>query len=140
MYMLERRQLLRVSCVGVLSAVFAPGGFGGKAMYQRIDKTPKLHLSKQAEVVATPSGLVKCFGAPTDESWDIESLGGFYFSGPRDETFTVYKRAYDADVSTVRELRKSFWLGDEPQEFSVGSMRDYDVPGFSTWLLDQLRA
>ena len=107
-------------------------------MYQRIDKTPPLQLSKQSDIVACPSKLVSKFGPPTEERWDRESLGGFYFMGPTQEVFTVYVRAYDAGWWTMWKLRRTFWSSVGPVEFSLGSMPGYDVAGFQRWLTSEL--
>ena len=134
MFSAMRRQMLCVSCLGAAQGLFLPLAMGSDSPYQRVDKVPRLPISKQGIVTAAPSSLVRAFGAPTDESWDSESLGGYYFTGPGGEFFSVYFRAYDESAASIRALRKSFWFDHAVTEFSLGALATSDIRGFHEWI------
>lgn len=105
-------------------------------MYRHVNTAKLEGTSKQGELSAVPSRLVKMFGPPTDESWDSESLGAFYFLSPNDKVFAVYHRAYD--TPRTQRLKKSFWSGSTVTQFSIGSLDKSGVDEFKAWLLLQL--
>lgn len=105
-------------------------------MYRRVAVAKLAGSSNQGEVSIAPRKLILVFGQPTDESWDSESLGAFYFHGPNEQAFSVYHRAYDQPRTD--ELRRSFWSQATPAEFSVGAKTEAGVAAFKSWLLGEL--
>ena len=95
-------------------------------------------VGREGLVELSPKSLVRIFGQPSDESWDTESLGGYYFVSPDDRPFTVYYRAYDQSSVAVERLRGSFWKHDSPHEFSIGALGQEGVAEFKAWLLSKL--
>lgn len=107
-------------------------------MYQHVQTARLSGTSNQGELEVAPRRLVEVFGPPTDESWDTESLGAYYFVGPDDLVFAVYCRAYDRSAKSIKELRVSFWRETRESEFSIGAHSAVGVGKFKTWISDQL--
>jgi hypothetical protein len=121
-----------------LPALFVPLPVMSEPSYRRESKVNLRGVSKESSIAVPPRALVEAFGPPTDESWDSESLGGFYFLSPEQIPFTVYYRAYDQSPASVRKLRQSFWLESSPAEFSIGALSSSGVPEFKAWLRSRL--
>jgi hypothetical protein len=96
-------------------------------------------VGREGTVELAPKSLVRAFGPATDESWDSESLGGYYFVTPDDRPFSVYFRAYDQPPSLIRTLRRTFWEESASFEFSMGALGAEGVPQFRSWLLAQVK-
>lgn len=105
-------------------------------MYRRVATAKLAGSSNQGEMSVSPSKLVVVFGEPTDEPWDSESFGAFYFNGPNEQAFSVYHRAYD--VPRTEEFKRSFWGRATATEFSVGATSEVGVSAFKSWLLGEL--
>jgi hypothetical protein len=88
-------------------------------------------------LTAVPSELVRVFGSPTKDP-DRESLGMFCFRGADEQPFMLYFRAYDLGWWSMRKLRSSFWSDREARDFSISTLRNGDVSGFKTWIVEQL--
>jgi hypothetical protein len=102
--------------------------------YQRESRMRHRGIGREASAELSPRALVASFGEPSDESWDNESLGGFYFVSSDDRPFTVYFRAYDQSPPKIRQLRASFWREESAYEFSIGALSSSGVKEFVTWL------
>lgn len=109
---------------------------GAEAIYRRVNVAKLGGMSRQGEFFAAPSKLRQAFGQPTDEPWDSESLGAFYFHGPNEKVFAVYHRAYD--TPPTQELKKSFWSRASVAEFGIGAQEEASVAEFKAWLLARL--
>lgn len=109
---------------------------GAEAMYRRVSVAKLGGTSRQGELSVAPNKLRQVFGQPTEEPWDSESLGAFYFQGPNEEVFAVYHRAYD--TRRTHELKKSFWSRGSVAEFSIGAQEEAGVAEFKAWLLTRL--
>jgi hypothetical protein len=131
-----RRRLTQFSALALLPSALVKSAHGANAMYRRVATAKLAGSSSQGEFSAAPSKLVLVFGQPTDEPWDSESLGAFYFNGPNDQAFAVYHRAYD--VPRTDELKRSFWSRATAAEFSVGARSEAGVAAFKNWLLGEL--
>lgn len=105
-------------------------------MYRRVGEAKLEGTSKQGELSATPRRLVQVFGQPTDEAWDSESLGAFYFLGPDNKEFAVYHRAYD--TRRTQKMMTSFWSETSTAPFSIGALDTSGVVEFKVWLQLQL--
>ena len=95
-------------------------------------------IGREASIELSPTSLVKAFGEPTDESWDTESLGGYYFVSPDDRPFTVYYRAYDQPSVAIKRLRQRFWSESTAYEFSIGALAKEGTAEFIAWLQSQV--
>lgn len=105
-------------------------------MYRRVNEAKPENASNQGETWAVPKRLVQVFGQPTDEAWDSESLGAFYFLRSDDKQFTVYHRAYD--TRRTKKLIQSFWYETSTAPFSIGAIDRSGVAEFEAWLQLQL--
>lgn len=106
--------------------------------FRRESKMPAQAIARQGYVELSPSSLVKAFGQPTDESWDSESLGGYYFVSAEGKAFAVYYRAYDLPAPAIKRLRKTFWSETPKYEFSIGAVSKEGVTEFVGWLRSQV--
>jgi hypothetical protein len=108
------------------------------SLYRREPKLRHRGISNEGTVELAPGALVAVFGQPTDESWDSESVGGFYFVSTDDLPFTVYFRAYDRSAGEIAKLRKTFWSQTSPVEFSIGALGQNGLTHFKQWLQSQV--
>ena len=126
-----RRHLILLGATGLLEMTLT---HANEPLYRRASTGKLGGTSKEGEALLSPKALVATFGAPTEESWDAESLGAYYFLSQAGRLFTVYCRAYDHSSRSVRELRKSFWVEARTIEFSIGSHGPEGVGQFIEWL------
>lgn len=102
--------------------------------YRRESRIRHRGIGRESSAYFSPHSLMTAFGEPSDESWDSESFGGFYFVSQDDRPFTVYFRAYDQSASRIRQLRADFWQEASLYEFSVGAISSVGVEEFIAWL------
>ena len=96
------------------------------------------NVGRESSALVSPSALVRAFGSPTDEPWDSESLGGYYFVSSEQLPFTVYYRAYDHSSVAIARIKKTFWSQPSTVEFSIGARGQSGVAEFTAWLLSAL--
>jgi len=131
-----RRRLAQAAALVFAPSALVQAAAGADAIYRRVAVAKLAGSSNQGAVLIAPTKLIRVFGQPTDESWDSESLGAFYFHGPNEQAFSVYYRAYD--LPRTEELKRSFWSRATDAEFSVGAKTQVGVAAFKTWLLGEL--
>lgn len=130
----RRRQFL---CF-MLMAPFVRLAIGAEVIFRRVAVAKLAGTSLQGELSVAPRKLVQVFGTPTEEPWDPESLGAFYFEGLKAGLFTVYRRAYDVDARSIAKLKQSFWAEGTLAEFSIGAREAAGVAEFQAWLAGRL--
>lgn len=106
--------------------------------YKRVSAAKLGGTSKEASIVVSPSALSATFGPATEEPWDSESVGGYYFVSTEQRVFTLYFRAYDRSPEEIQNLRAAFWADSKPVEFSIGSHGKVGVAEFREWLRAQV--
>jgi hypothetical protein len=133
---LRRRRLIQVAVPLWLQGSIGQLAAGAEVMFRRVAVAKLAGTSHQSEVSAAPTELVRVFGPPTEEPWDSESLGAFYFQGQSEEVFVVYYRAYD--VRRTEQLTRSFWGNATPVAFSIGAKTKARVAEFKAWFARQV--
>jgi hypothetical protein len=94
---------------------------------------------RRGDVTLVPSRLVALFGEPTDESWDSESVGGYYFESLEGWRVAVYYRANDVEEPAMSKLKKKFWASKRAFEFGIGAGKSANVPMFRDWIEKAVR-